>query len=116
LVADCPRTGQRQGNTMIEPLLKLLNDPSIDARLGAHEVLAAFKQQAAPAVPKLRATLKSDDLWLRVKATEALSAIGVPAKVAVPEMLRMAAKCSMDRFKWRDSTCSVVIMSARGSS
>lgn len=65
---------------MIEPLLKLLDDPSIDARLGACEALAAFKQQAAPAVPKLRATLKSDDLWLRVKATEALSAIGVPAK------------------------------------
>ena len=54
--------------------------------------LAAFKQRAAPAAPKLRETLKSDDLWLRVKAVEALNAIGEPAKVAVPEMLRMAAK------------------------
>ena len=50
------------------------------------------RNSAAPAVPKLRETLKADDLWLRVKAAEALNAIGEPAMVAVPEMLRMAAK------------------------
>ena len=82
----------RRGDIKIEPLLKLLDDPSVDARLGACEALAAFRQRAATAVPKLRETLKSDDLWLRVKAAEALNAIGEPAKVAVPEMLRMAAQ------------------------
>jgi hypothetical protein len=76
----------------IDPLIKLLDDPSVETRLGACEALAAFKEHAAPAVPKLRETLRADDLWLRVKAAETLNAIGVPAMVAVPEMLRMAAK------------------------
>lgn len=82
----------RRGDIKLGPLLKLLDDPSIDARLGACEALAAFKEHAAPAVPKLREMLKSEDLWLRVKAAEALNAIGEPAMVAVPEMLRIAAK------------------------
>ncbi len=82
----------RRGDITIEPLLKLLDDPSVEARLGACEALAAFKEKAAPAVPKLRETLRADDLWLRVKAVEALNAIGKPAMVAVPEMLGMAAK------------------------
>ncbi len=76
----------------IEPLLRLLDDPSIEARLGACEALAQFKDRAAPAIPKLHQTLQADHLWLRVKAAEALSAIGKPAMVAVPDMLRMAAK------------------------
>jgi hypothetical protein len=82
----------RRGDIKIEPLLRLLDDPSINARLGACEALAQFKERAAPAVPKLRETLQADDLWLRVKAAEALNAIGQPARIAVPEMLRMAAK------------------------
>jgi hypothetical protein len=85
-------TFARRGDITVEPLLKLLDDPSIDARLGACEALAAYKEAAAPAVPKLREALRADDLWLRVKAAEALNAIGTPAMVAVPEMLKMAAK------------------------
>lgn len=82
----------RRKDITIGPLLKLLDDPSVETRLGACEALGAFKEQAAPAVPKLRETLRADDLWLRVKAAETLNAIGKPAMVAVPEMLRMAAK------------------------
>jgi hypothetical protein len=82
----------RRKAIMIEPLLRLLDDPSVETRLGACEALAVFREQAAPAVPKLRQTLRADDLWLRVKAAETLNAIGMPAMAAVPEMLRMAAK------------------------
>jgi hypothetical protein len=43
-------------------------------------------------VPKLRETLKADHLWLRVKAADALAAIGDAAKPAVPELLKMLAR------------------------
>lgn len=89
--ARASNTIARRGDMMIEPFLRLLDDPSVEARLGACEVLAAYKDRAAPAVPKLQEALRSEDLWLRVKAAEALSAIGQPAMVAVPEMLKMAA-------------------------
>lgn len=82
----------RRKDITIEQLLWMLDDPSVETRLGACEALAAFKERAAPAVPKLQEVLRADDLWLRVKAVEALNAIGNPAMVAVPEMLRMAAK------------------------
>lgn len=85
-------TYARKANMPIEPLLKMLDEPSIDSRLGACEALSMFRDRAAPAIPKLLEVLKSDHLWLRVKAAEALSAIGKPAMVAVPDMLRMAAK------------------------
>ncbi|QTN32327.1 HEAT repeat domain-containing protein [Akkermansiaceae bacterium] len=80
----------RRGDMTVEPLIQLLDSPSVEARLGACEALAAFRDRAAPAVPKLQEALRADDLWLRVKAAETLNAIGAPAMVAVPEMLRMA--------------------------
>jgi len=80
----------RQRDMAIEPLILMLDSPSVDARLGACEALAAFRNRSAPAVPKLQEFLRSDDLWLRIKAAEALNAIGPAAMVAVPEMLRMA--------------------------
>lgn len=80
----------RRGDMTVEPLIQMLDSPSVEARLGACEALAAFRDRAAPAVPKLQEALRADDLWLRVKAAETLNAIGAPAMVAVPEMLRMA--------------------------
>lgn len=90
--ARASATYMRRGKMPIEPLQQMLENPSIHARLGACETLVMFKERAAPAVPKLHETLKADDLWLRIKAAEALSAIGKPAMVAVPDLLRMAAK------------------------
>lgn len=82
----------RKSNATVEPLLKMLDSPSIEARLGACEALSMMKDKAIPAIPKLHETLKADHLWLRIKAAGALSAIGKPAMVAVPDMLKMAAK------------------------
>ena len=42
-------------------------------------------------MPVLRKTFQHEDLWLRVKAAEALAAIGDPAMPAVPELLERLA-------------------------
>lgn len=90
--ARASATYMRRGNMPMEPLLRMLDDPSIDAQLGACEALAMFRDKAAPAIPKLRELLQADHLWMRIQAAKALNAIGKPAMVAVPDMLSMAAK------------------------
>jgi len=74
-----------------EPLIKLLEDPALEARIGGCQAIAQLRGRAAKAVPKLRETLHADHLWLRVKAAIALAAIGQPAMVAVPELLERLA-------------------------
>lgn len=71
----------------VQAVIALLDSPRLETRLGACAALEAFGGQAAAAVPKLRATLQHPDLWLRVRAGEALAAIGTPALPALPEML-----------------------------
>ncbi|MFU8847607.1 MAG: DUF6288 domain-containing protein [Opitutales bacterium] len=82
----------RRESTPVKRLLKMLDAPELETRLGACQALEKFGTKAAPAVPKLRKTLKADDLWLRVKAADALAAIGSAAKPAVPELLKMLAR------------------------
>lgn len=79
----------RRKDAPITPTLALLDSPSLDARLGACQAIAHLKGRAAAAVPALRKALSSDDLWLRIKAADALAAIGKPAMEAVPEMLEL---------------------------
>ena len=52
-------------------ILTLLDSDSLESRLGACEALAKLKGKAAPAVPALRGVLRSDELWLRIRAAEA---------------------------------------------
>jgi len=78
---------RRKGEKPIDALVKMLDAPEIEARYGACEVLILMKEEAAPAVPKLTALLKHDDLWLRVKAAETLAHIGKPAMPTLPVML-----------------------------
>ena len=73
-------------------LVKMLHSPRLESRYGACQALAMLKGAAAPAVPALKSTLRHDDLWLRVKAAEALAGIGQPAMSAVPELLAMLAR------------------------
>jgi len=76
----------------IEPFIQLLDAPSLEARLGGCTALAQLGARAEPAIPKLIEQLESDDLWLRVKAAEALTAIGEPSKKeAVPVLLERLA-------------------------
>ena len=69
----------RRKDAPVPALLKMLESPSLDARYGACQALATLKGAAAPAVPALRKTLRHQDLWLRIKAADALAAIGQPA-------------------------------------
>jgi hypothetical protein len=68
-------------------VIAMLDAPSMEARYGACEALALFKESSAPAVPKLMQAFHDKDLWLRVCAANALAAIGDPAMSAVPALL-----------------------------
>jgi hypothetical protein len=76
----------------VDAVVKLLDAPALETRLGACQALEQLKSKAAPAIPALRKTLRSDDLWLRVKAADALAAIGKAAIPVVPELLEMIAR------------------------
>jgi len=75
----------------VEPLIAMLDAPSVEARQGACTGLASFGERGAPAVPKLLELLEADDMWLRIKAAEALAGIGQPAMSATPVLLNKLA-------------------------
>lgn len=80
----------RRKDTPVEPVLKMLSSPDLNARYGACQALAHIK--SADALPALVETLDHDDMWLRVKAAQALAAIGQPAMSSLPKMLEMIAR------------------------
>jgi len=82
----------RRQQDVVPALVKLLDAPSLETRLGACQALEQLKSKAAPAIPALRKTLGADDLWLRVKAADALAAIGKAAMPVVPELLEMITR------------------------
>ena len=71
---------------------RLLESPRLEARLGACQALAQLRGKAAPAVPALRETLHADDLWLRIKAADALAAIGEPGHARPARPARKACR------------------------
>jgi hypothetical protein len=73
-------------------LIAMLDETDLHARLGACQALIALKDRAAPAIPALRKTLKAEDLWLRIKAAEALASVGKAAMSTVPDLLTMLAR------------------------
>ena len=82
----------RRKNVPIEPIIIMIDSPSLHARYGACQALAHVKTSSPQAVATLRKQLKHEDLWLRVKAAEALAHIGQPAMGALPELLTMIAR------------------------
>jgi hypothetical protein len=68
-------------------LTGLLDASSLYTRYGACQALKEQGGRGAAAVPALLDTFRSDDLWLRILAAEAMAGIGEKARVAVPEML-----------------------------
>lgn len=81
----------RSKNAAVTPLIEMLDSPSLDARYGACQGLIFLRGRGAPAVDALQKTLSHQDLWLRIKAAEALAAIGSPATKAVPQLLELLA-------------------------
>ena len=82
----------RRKNAPVAPLIEMLDSPSLDARYGACQGLIFLRGRGAPAVDALQKTLAHQDLWLRIKAAEALAAIGAPATKAVPQLLELLAQ------------------------
>jgi HEAT repeat protein len=82
----------RRKTVQIPPLLRLLESPRLETRYGACQALIALRQRGAPAVEFLRKSLTDQDLWLRIKASEALASIGAPAMPAVPQLLELLAQ------------------------
>jgi hypothetical protein len=78
-------------------VLELLESPSLDARYGACQALIAMRGKAEPAVEPLRKLLQHEDLWLRIKAAEALASIGKSALHTVPELLELLAQVDPER-------------------
>ena len=76
----------------IPPLLKMLDSPRLESRYGACQALIALRGRGAPAIETLRKSLAERDLWLRIKAAEALASIGTPAMQTVPELLELLAQ------------------------
>jgi hypothetical protein len=86
----------RRKTAPIASLLDLLDSPNLDTRYGACQALTKLRGRSAPAVEALSKTLSHKDLWLRIKAAEALAAIGKPAMQSVPRMLELLAQVDVD--------------------
>ncbi len=82
----------RRKNVSVTPLIEMLDSSNLEARYGACQGLIFLRGRGAPAVDALRKTLTHSDLWLRIKAAEALAAIGKPATPAVPQLLELLAQ------------------------
>lgn len=82
----------RRKEAPVERVIAMLAAPDLEARYGACQALIFLRSRGAPAVAALRNTLQEDDLWLRVKAAEALAAIGAPAMEAVPQLLELLTR------------------------
>ena len=86
----------RRSEVPIPSLLKMLESPAFESRYGACQALVALRDRGTPAVEQLRTSLAEDDLWLRIKAAEALAGIGVPAIAAVPQLLELLAQVDLE--------------------
>lgn len=82
----------RRKEVSIPPLIKMLESPALYSRYGACQALIELRGRGAPAIETLRRKLADQDLWLRIKAAEALAAIGAPAMQSVPQLLELLAQ------------------------
>jgi WD40 repeat protein len=84
------RLAERTRETL-GPVHNVLRPPSsVRVQLLGLEVVQRLKGDAAELVPDVMALLNSSDDTLRVRALQALQAVGKPAEAAVPELLKMS--------------------------
>ncbi|QDV09389.1 hypothetical protein Poly30_49470 [Planctomycetes bacterium Poly30] len=81
---------------VVPQLIERLQSKDQNARYGACQTFAHLRGAAAPAVEPLLACLDDGDLWLRVKAADALSRIGEAAMPALPALLEALASAPSD--------------------
>lgn len=87
----------RRRTIPIKPLIEMLESPDIESRYGACQAIAKLRGRASDAVGALQESLKHDDLWLRVKAAEALAGIGQAANIAIPQLLELLAQVDTEK-------------------
>jgi hypothetical protein len=87
----------RRKEVAVAPLIAMLDVPALTTRYGACQALIELRGRAAPAVDALHRTLASDDLWLRIKAAEALAHIGKAARSSAPRLLELLAEVDPER-------------------
>ena len=87
----------RKKNFPADNIIKLLEAPSVYSRLGACETLKRMRSKPAAAVPLLQQSLKHEDMWVRIKAVEALAAIGEPAAPALGEIMNLLTEVDTTR-------------------
>lgn len=76
----------------VPKLLGMLAREDINARYGACRALEELKEKAAPATDMLLSALSSEDTWLRIRASHALTAIGDRDEKIVSTLLRKAVE------------------------
>lgn len=82
----------RRPDFPLTDIIALLDSDSLDARIGACTAIEKLAGRAVAAVPQLRLVLQDDDLWLRVRAADALSVMGKAAAPALPDMLERISR------------------------
>ncbi len=70
----------------------MLESSGMEARYGACQAAILLGGRAAAMVESLQSALSDEDLWLRIKAAEALAQIGKPAMQATPQLLELLAQ------------------------
>jgi hypothetical protein len=70
----------------------MLDAEELETRYGVCTAISRLRGDRSAAIPKLMELFDNKDLWMRVKAAQALAGIGQPARVAAPKLLeRMAS-------------------------
>jgi hypothetical protein len=82
----------RRKDVPIAPLVEMQGSTNLDARYGASQALTFLRGRSTPAIEALGKSLLHEDLWLRIKAADALAAIGKPASNTVPQLLEIMAR------------------------
>lgn len=82
----------RRKQPPMSAIIAQLEPDNLNARIGACQALEELRGRASSAVPQLRRVLRHKDLWLRVRAADALAAIGKPAMPALPELLELVLR------------------------
>ncbi|WP_233246100.1 DUF6288 domain-containing protein [Coraliomargarita sinensis] len=83
---------RRKGEAPMRDLIRKLESGRLESRIGACQTFIKLGKRSAPAFSELRETLHADDLWLRVKAAEAIAAMGDAGMPALPDLLERVAE------------------------
>lgn len=87
----------RRKENPTDKLIIMLKSKNVYSRIGACQAIAKLRGRSSAAVPELTVALQDYNLWLQIKAADALAAIGKPAISTAPIMLKMlSAKRRMD--------------------